>query len=113
MNRPLLLVVAGGVAWLHAAQAGPPNAEEVAAIDELVVLVRQFRREQDCTRDINYNNQLAAVAQSHTEDMVNRGYFNHVNPEGADAATRLHNAGVWVSLALSVEGLLANLHPSS
>lgn len=36
----------------------------------------------------------AAVAQAHSEDMVRRGYFAHVDPDGNDTADRLAAANV-------------------
>lgn len=36
----------------------------------------------------------AAVAQAHSEDMVRRGYFAHVDPDGHDPADRLAAANV-------------------
>ncbi|AEB11622.1 CAP domain-containing protein [Marinithermus hydrothermalis] len=35
-----------------------------------------------------------AAAQRHAKDMLERGFFSHVNPEGLDAADRMRQAGV-------------------
>ena len=38
--------------------------------------------------------QLAAVARAHSRDMLARGYFGHVSPEGEDAFGRMRDARV-------------------
>ena len=38
-----------------------------------------------------YNLQLEKTAQMHAEDMVNRDFFAHVNPDGVDVMTRVKN----------------------
>lgn len=37
---------------------------------------------------------LIDVARSHSKDMAERGYFDHIDPSGNDAFDRLSNAGV-------------------
>ncbi len=37
---------------------------------------------------------LSSVAQAHAEDMVNRAFFSHTNPDGLSAFDRLSNAGI-------------------
>jgi uncharacterized protein YkwD len=37
---------------------------------------------------------LADVSQAHTEDMVNRGFFSHTNPDGVTFGARLQNSGI-------------------
>lgn len=42
---------------------------------------------------LEWDNLAAQVARAHGLDMLRRGYFAHVNPEGDSAADRLHKAG--------------------
>jgi len=42
---------------------------------------------------------LRAVARAHSADMVARGFFDHVNPDGLNPFDRLANAGVLFSAA--------------
>jgi uncharacterized protein YkwD len=56
------------------------------------------------------NQTLIGVAETHAYDMVNRGYFSHVTPEGETLRTRLQEAGVelhWVG-----ENIQRNTQPS-
>jgi uncharacterized protein YkwD len=36
---------------------------------------------------------LAQVAEAHSQDMINRDFFDHINPDGLDPGERLANAG--------------------
>lgn len=38
-------------------------------------------------------NLLMQVAEAHSQDMVNRNFFSHINPDGLDPAERLSQAG--------------------
>jgi uncharacterized protein YkwD len=40
-----------------------------------------------------WDDTLGSVARTHSEDMANRGYFKHVNPEGQTPMKRLEQAG--------------------
>jgi uncharacterized protein YkwD len=42
---------------------------------------------------------VAAVAASHSHDMVHRGYFSHVSPDGRDPFDRLTAAGIGYTAA--------------
>jgi uncharacterized protein YkwD len=37
---------------------------------------------------------VAAVARAHSQDMVDRGFFDHINPDGLDPGQRLAAAGI-------------------
>jgi uncharacterized protein YkwD len=42
---------------------------------------------------------VAAVAQAHSQDMVDRGFFGHTNPDGLDPFERLTAAGIGYTYA--------------
>lgn len=42
---------------------------------------------------------LVEVARAHSEDMIARGYFAHVNPDGEDPFDRMHDAGITYNIA--------------
>jgi uncharacterized protein YkwD len=42
---------------------------------------------------LRWNKGLAAVARAHSQDMLKRGFFAHVNPDGASPAMRVTAAG--------------------
>jgi len=43
---------------------------------------------------LRWNDQLAAVARAHCLDMLNQGYFSHVDPQGRSVAGRVEAAGL-------------------
>jgi uncharacterized protein YkwD len=45
------------------------------------------------TVPLKWNEQLATAAQTHAEDMVRRGFFSHVNPDGVGFSERIEAAG--------------------
>jgi len=42
---------------------------------------------------LEFDDELATVARAHSEDMVTRNYFKHVDPEGLTPMKRLERAG--------------------
>lgn len=42
---------------------------------------------------LQYDNNMAKVAAMHSQDMIDRSFFNHVNPDGLDFGGRIHAAG--------------------
>lgn len=70
-----------------------PDGPTDADVGAFVVLVNQHRASVGC-EPLDWDQEVAAVAQAHSEDMVNRGFFDHVNPDGASAGDRLTEAGV-------------------
>lgn len=51
------------------------------------------------------NNELREVARKHAQDMLTKGYFSHVSPQGKDALVRVQEASISV---LAVGENLAN-----
>jgi uncharacterized protein YkwD len=49
---------------------------------------------------LQWHDGLADVAQSHSEDMAQRSFFGHVNPDGESPFDRMRRAGIqWVGPA--------------
>ena len=46
-----------------------------------------------------FDSEAQAVARAHSEDMWQRGFFDHVNPDGKDVGDRFHEAGVTFMIA--------------
>ena len=68
-------------------------------IDRLVRLVNRHRAEIDCPQ-LAWHDRIASVALSHSRDMVEREFYDHVNPDGASLMHRLTMAGIaWNGLA--------------
>lgn len=52
---------------------------------------------------LHWNEQLAALAREHSRDMIRRGYFDHVDPDGKSAGDRLRAAGIsWQSVGENI-----------
>jgi uncharacterized protein YkwD len=43
---------------------------------------------------LRWNEDLAAVARAHSRDMIEQGYFDHVDPEGRTVSTRINAARI-------------------
>jgi len=42
---------------------------------------------------LSMNSALSSAAKSHSQDMINRSYFNHINPDGLTPSDRARNSG--------------------
>lgn len=77
----------------------PPPAQAPSVTSEgdeiraLVRLVNAQRAKVGC-KPLEWIDQVAGVAQKHSDDMVARGYFNHKTLEGVTPFERLEKAGV-------------------
>lgn len=82
--------------------AGPIGIEEPAGGDaqlhELVALVNQHRQTIGCG-PLALHAGTASVSQEHSEDMVTRNFFGHVNPDGESPFDRLREAGISYRMA--------------
>jgi uncharacterized protein YkwD len=58
-----------------------------------VELMNDHRVSLGCAQQI-WNHDVAAVAQAHSEDMVERDFFAHTNPDGDSPFDRLQNAAI-------------------
>lgn len=66
--------------------------------NRMLVLVNEERKKQGLAPLI-LDPAIRVVARAHSQDMWERGYFSHVNPDGKDAADRMSRAGVEFTLA--------------
>ncbi|PZA08805.1 CAP domain-containing protein [Meiothermus sp. PNK-Is4] len=70
-------------------------AQSAPSALELEVLARTNQeRVAQGLRPLEWDNSAAQVARAHGLDMLRRGYFAHLNPEGESAADRLRKAGL-------------------
>jgi uncharacterized protein YkwD len=74
---------------------GPDFDPEVEAF---VDIANSHRRSVGC-ENLSWNADVAAVAQAHSMDMVQRDFFAHDNPDGDSPFDRLTNAGIAYSSA--------------
>jgi uncharacterized protein YkwD len=82
-----------------AAVAAPPQDDMPA---EVARLVNDDRARHGCP-PLAWDAAAARAAQAHTDDMVRRGYFSHVSPEGGNVGTRVTAAGAsWRAVAENI-----------
>ena len=75
------------------AGADAVETDELAALrSHALVLVNAARREHGLA-PLAFSDRLNRAAQAHAEDMLARGYYAHVSPEGEDARDRYLAAG--------------------
>ena len=82
-----------------AEDAGSEPADTVAAYEQEVFdLVNQIREENGLEPFV-YNVTLAQVARAHSQDMIDRNFFSHTNPDGEDPFDRMRDNGLSFSMA--------------
>ncbi len=95
----MLLTVFGACALGDGVGPGPGVEAEV---ELFVDLVNAHRESIGCVA-LDWDDQVAEVAQAHSEDMVERAFFDHTNPDGESPFDRLTNAGVsWTGAAENI-----------
>lgn len=91
-------VPAGGAKGRPAASARTPAAEA----REVAAQVNRHRAGMGCP-PLAWDDQAARVAEAHSADMVEHGYFSHRAPDGSGPAERLARAGVaWRAVAENI-----------
>jgi uncharacterized protein YkwD len=70
-----------------------PGSDADPELVLFVDLMNDHRESVGCGR-LLWNDDVASVAQHHSEDMVERNYFDHTNPDGESPFDRLQNAGI-------------------
>lgn len=90
-----ILALVVGLAALSAACGDTVAPEERAPdpIAELTARVNSYRASVGCP-SLSWHDPLADVAQEHSEDMVRRSFFGHVNPDGESPFDRMRAAGI-------------------
>ncbi|WP_371381656.1 CAP domain-containing protein [Sporomusa aerivorans] len=74
------------------------SADATAAEQQAVQLLNADRRANGLS-DLQVSSALTAVARSHAQDMVDRNFFSHTNPDGKTMSDRLTQAGISFSAA--------------
>lgn len=86
----------GGTA--DAGHASAATANEDALARRVFELTNNQRRGMGL-RELAWCDACAALAHAHSSDMKERGFFDHVNPDGKDPFARMDAAGVAYSAA--------------
>jgi uncharacterized protein YkwD len=80
---------------------GPPTAtptSELSPEGQLLALLNQERASRGLSL-LAYSALLSAVARAHCEDMMKRGFVDHINPDGLTPFDRMERAGYRYSAA--------------
>jgi uncharacterized protein YkwD len=71
----------------------------MSALEQAMFNAVNIQRQTQGMTPFTVDEQLTTVARAHAQDMVTRGYFSHVTPEGLALRDRLEAAGLslnWV-----------------
>jgi len=61
---------------------------------ELFAQLNESRMAKGDGKILIWDENLGAVARGHSQDMVNRAFFQHKSPDGHSPANRIHQAGI-------------------
>ncbi len=96
LTRSLVLVLSLAVASAcDASIVGLDDNPDVAAF---VQLMNEHRVEVGC-QPLEWNGSVADVARAHSQDMIDRDFFAHDNPDGKSPFQRLQDAEIGYSRA--------------
>ncbi len=77
----------------------PSSSRNVAADQKLAVELLNADRAKNGLSALKTNSQLTSLAGSYAQDMIDRNFFAHNNPEGQTPFDRMKNAGVGYTYA--------------
>lgn len=75
-------------------QSPPTNSVSTAAEEQQAVALLNADRAKYGLSALKVNSQLTDLARRYAQDMINRGYFSHYNPEGQSPFDRMRAAGI-------------------
>lgn len=91
---PLLLLLCAAALACDEGVTTPELSESVPAeVETFATLVNQHRVSVGC-EPLTWHTGVAQVAQAHSADMVERGFFAHTNPDGQSPFDRMRAAGI-------------------
>ena len=89
-SAPSYALVSGGLPT-EPCQGSCSNAYQ--SLESAVMASTNEERAKRGLKTLQWDDQLADIARSHSEDMAARNYFSHVNPEGQMATDRARESG--------------------
>lgn len=98
----------------YAASMGTLPALDTETTETLIFFLTNAFRAQHGLPDLLWNERLEKAARSHSEDMANRNFFSHTNPDGLEpwdriAATGYHMSACAENIAMMSMGVDAVL----
>lgn len=91
--------------------SGSTASSNVKAAEQSAFNLLNNDRAKNGLPALKRNSQLANLAEDYAEDMVNRNFFSHYNPEGQSPFDRMNQAGIKYSYA--GENLAINTSPEA
>lgn len=95
LTRTLMLRASSGVALALLVITSPAGAADCDTLQEAGAVVCEVNLVRD-TRGLDAlrrDRRLERAGEAHARDMVRRGYFSHVTPEGETVSDRLRDSG--------------------
>ncbi|MDR3149607.1 MAG: CAP domain-containing protein [Oscillospiraceae bacterium] len=77
----------------YAASVGNMSSVSVSTTEQMIFEITNAFREENGLDALDWNNKLGAAARAHSEDMADRKFFDHTNPDGDDPFDRMDNEG--------------------
>jgi uncharacterized protein YkwD len=82
-------------------EASMKSQEELES--DLLQLINQDRKDANRTLpDLQRSQKLSAFARRFAQDMVNRSYFNHIDPEGRNLEERARASGILIPIGENI-----------
>ena len=98
MARPTLIIALAAVLTGCGVTSHDPDQLELVTF----TMVNNYRVENGVA-ELKWAVDMADAARRHSQDMVNRDFFDHTNPDGVDVAGRLDNLGIaWLALGENI-----------
>lgn len=72
----------------------PPATTNISQVEQDIFRLTNEARAANGVAPLVWSDQIASVARNHSQDMNNRNFFNHINPDGRDPFQRLNSGGV-------------------
>ena len=76
------------------ARAADANRQRAATIEQAVISLTNDVRTGRRLPPLDASDALAAIARRHSQDMLDRGYFDHCTPEGLHSSDRIARGGL-------------------
>jgi uncharacterized protein YkwD len=71
-----------------------PSSTNTSQAEQDIFRLTNEQRAQNGVPPLTWSDNIASVARAHSQDMVDRNYFNHITPDGIDPFQRLTLGGV-------------------
>lgn len=71
-----------------------PTAGNISQMEQDIARLTNEQRAANGLLPLIFDNNIAAVARAHSQDMATRGFFDHNNPDGLDPFQRMRAGGI-------------------